>query len=124
MTFETKKEAEVFGTKVLKVLKGKGWKKRVWEDQRWYVDWRLGTISLNVHKKTHSNGGVPIFWCQSGRLINEDADDYTGGAILWTVSDEYADPNKAVKEHLKTVIGVVRKVRNSLVKTRSMIEGT
>ena len=113
MKFETKKDAKAFGTKILKVLKGTGWKMRIWENIGWHVTWHLGRVRLLANNGR--NG--PRFWC----LVSDD-DEGIGGSMLWTIHTEYKDPNTAVKKHLKHAIGVASAVFAGLLKTRSAIE--
>jgi len=106
MNFETKKEAKAAGKKLLKKMKGKGWKLRVWENMGWHYC---------VH-----NGGLSVYPCRSKGMTKFHAmlsEDCFSDLGIWSFGF-YAsvDPNKAVQNKIKDARKVVNEL-NSVVVT-------
>lgn len=87
---KTKEEAERLGRRVLKRLKGKGWRVDVWHNLHWCVAWR--------------NNGVDLHPCDDKRYFHAlvcSTHGGSGGLACWTGDDRFTDPNKAVAYALK-----------------------
>jgi hypothetical protein len=105
---KTKAQAEKAGKKLLKRLKGKGWKLRVWENIGWHYSARNGPI--NVYE-SHTEG---MYSC----LLSDRLDDPIGGSALWTTEFRNKDPNKVVAHEVKAA----RKQLNEIIDAVSFVE--
>ncbi len=87
----TKKQAEAAGAKLLKKLKGKGWKIRVWENLGWHCAAHNGALTVHYDSRdgTHS--------C----LLSDRVNDHGAGQGYWTENYYPKDPNKAVARQMK-----------------------
>jgi len=89
MSFGNQMAAQEAGHTMLHLLKGKGWKGRVWENIGWHVAAYNGPIHvmMNVY-----NSGPPTYSC----LVSDSLSDSIGGNGEWTTKFTSEDPNEAV----------------------------
>lgn len=99
MNFNSEREAQAFGRKIKKKLKGKGWKIRVWENLGWHVAWHLGRVSL--YPSQYSDGPVKYH-----TLISDNDDSLGSGACMWTRNNYSEDPNEVVRQDLQYCLEV------------------
>ena len=80
---------------LLSLMKGDGWKLRIWENLGYHYAVYNGTLTVHTH-----HGGNPPYFC----LLNLDEIN-GGGEVFWTgdVGESFADPNEAVRQQLKVV---------------------
>jgi hypothetical protein len=81
----TKDQATKLGKALLRKMKSKGWKLRVWENLGWH--YCLVNPPLTLHP------GIDGYWIFMTDKLNEA--DY--GSYLWSMRDSFADPNEAVR---------------------------
>jgi hypothetical protein len=89
---KTKREAVEAGRALIRKLKGKGWKLRVWKNIGWQFYAYNGPIS--VHGKVE-------YWA----VVSNNPDHAGGGWSIWDDPNlkQYSDPNKAVRRAMKFV---------------------
>jgi hypothetical protein len=100
----TEQEARREGRKLLKRMKGKGWKLRVWENLGWhFCVW---------------NGPAAVYPSINGKfhclLADHDCKGTGAGHGEWTTTESFADPNKAVACELASAESVVQKYIKAL----------
>lgn len=99
----TKKEVTRKGRVLLKLMRGKGWKLRVWENMGWHYSVVSGPISVH-----------PTLWSDETyyfSMISDDPKRAGGGAGIWTSSGlaTRKDPNQSVKVSYKIMDSVVER---------------
>lgn len=97
----TKEEATKKGKALLKRMKTKGWKLRVWENLGWHYSLQNPPLCVSP-----SVSGM-VF-----TLMTEKADEAGWGSLLWDGAPHSRSPNKAVADQVK----LARKVVNDLNK--------
>jgi len=115
MSFDSKRSAQAFGRKILKILKGTGWKTRVWDNLGWHVGWELGRVSLHVENYADGN----VFSC----LIADDDKSIGAGACSWTTSFTSKDPNEVVEHDLKHALKIGSEMLKGLKDSQKMLKG-
>jgi hypothetical protein len=73
--FNRKHDAEREAKNLLALLKGTGWKTRVWENMGWHYAAYSGPVQVYP-----ASAGDNRFWC----MIGSRPEQYSGGAGFWT----------------------------------------
>lgn len=82
-------QARLQRDKMLKALKGEGWKGEVWENLGWHCCAYLG--NLVIYYSEHIDG----YHC----LLSTDAPGT--GETYWSTNEHFKDPNEAVQDQLR-----------------------
>lgn len=92
--------------KLLKKVKGKGWKISVWENLGWHYCLRGDFISLYEHQdKTYH------------AMISTDIDGI-GGLAMWTGNRYYKNPNTAINYAIKKAEKCLAELTNAVKQAR------
>lgn len=113
----TKNEAKTKGKSLLKMMVGKNWKLRVWDNISWHYS--VSNLGLSVHPSFESDPKTK-FWC----ILSETPKDF-GGSIKWTTNKDFKNPNDAVKHQLslanyyisyfkKNIIGHIQQIEDNI----------
>lgn len=89
--------------RLLRKLKGKGWRIDVWENLGWHFRLLLGPLQI-----TERDGQ---YW-----TLMSDTPESGGGSYLWATQTESSDPNRAVRLQ-------VRKAREKVEQLHSLVKG-
>jgi hypothetical protein len=92
----SRRNAEIAGNKLLKRMKGKGWKLKVWENLGWHYAvylpigdaWRL-TVHPSLYRDEEA------YFTLLGRG--------GGGEPCWTPEGSHPDPNQAVRDQMDLI---------------------
>lgn len=104
MVFKTKRKAKTRAMEVLSMLKGSGWKIRVWENLGWYYG--IYRHNLRVYENFDKT-----FHC----LLS--AGGHAGGLIVWADKNySYTNPNKAVRKQFKQARKYVQHLQKVIYK--------
>lgn len=101
-----KDDAEREARNLIALLKGTGWKPRVWDNMGWHYKAVSGPIQVYPSILDGK------FWC----MIGSRPKDTAGGAGFWTPQRTrcFKDPNRAVKDALGYVYPFVEQVNQTL----------
>lgn len=91
----TNLEAHKRGAALLKKLKGKGWRVRVWENIGWHYAAHLGPSEqgcLSLHPHSDGSAKYAVLLGAAG-----------AGNYQWYVRKRYRDPNTAVRAQMRAV---------------------
>jgi len=105
---QTKAGAEKEGKALLKRMKGKGWKLKVWENIGWWYRVHNGPVAVYPTTKDR-------FFC----LLNDNVKVACGGLATWTDDFRSKDPNRAVSHQVK----FAREVLDRMEKAVCYVEG-
>lgn len=98
----TKREAERAGNKLLKMMKGKGWKLRVWENIGWHYE--AYNPPLSVYSSHVTRNGNQHYHC----LMSCDLKEAHFGAGIWSTRGQTSkNPNVVVRKQIKKAREVV-----------------
>ncbi len=102
MSFFNKEDAEKAGNKILRKLKGDGWRLRVHANAGWHVSLVKGPMILHEMEVTNKRE----YFC----LISDDVKHPRGGLMHWTgPKNSFKDPRRAVEYAINCVKRAVRK---------------
>lgn len=116
-----KEEAERLGNKLLKKMKGKGWKLRVHENLGWWFNVynkNLSVSSNDAYKQKKSE--KTYYSC----LMSDNINDHSSGAMIWTErggKGYYTDPNKAVEYQVKLARKIVDELNKAVEAAEKII---
>jgi hypothetical protein len=104
---KTKQQAQNKGKALLRKMKGKGWKLRIWENLGWHYEVSLGGLTVSPFEISGKKERYHA-------LLS--AGDYAGtGEIFWTDVGFYStDPNKVVKHQLKIARDFINKCNKAI----------
>ena len=105
----TKREATARGKKLLKKMKGKGWKLRVHENIGWHFNVWNGPIAVH-------DSGDGIYWCLMGTAA--DCLGVACGHMDWSDNFHNKDPNKVVEHQVR----IARKVVDGMGAVIELVE--
>lgn len=117
----TKEEAERLGNKLLKKMKGKGWKLRVHENLGWWFNVynkNLSVSSNDCYKQKKSE--KTYYSC----LMDDNPERHWGGSFIWTERSGKGyrtDPNKAVEYQVKLARKIVDKLNKAVEAAEKII---
>lgn len=117
---KTKVDAEIAGLKLLKKLKGKGWKLDVWENLGWHFKVQkvvFGTWTICVGQWDSINGKLKQDYdCMIG--------SHGGGDGLWTRggdSQHFNDPNVAVETEINRIAAALAPYMKLLLECQAFL---
>ncbi len=98
-SFGSKQQAELAALKLVRKLRGKGWKPHVWKNIEWYAAAENKNIVVYVQEDGYS--------C----LMNDHSKHTHSGSCLWTHKDNSGkDPNVLVLNQVSLAANVVEKL--------------
>lgn len=110
-TWKAYQDAVRKANKLVKMLKGEGWKPRVWENCGWHFMAHSGTVQ--VYDGRFMNG-PQVYHC----MISDHSDfpGLMGGSSLWTSRSAFLhkDPNKVVARAFKQACEATKEILHSL----------
>lgn len=114
--YGTKKAAENEAEKMAKLLPGKGWKLRVWENGgEWHFDFKNGPLS--VIKGRHSRR--TYYWC----LMTDDPNHARYGAGVWSTNTNAKNPTLSLKKQVKAARAYLNKITAAVEKAEAILKG-
>ena len=109
----TKRQATAAGNRLLRRLKGTGWKVDVWENLGWQYAVRLDA----------DPGNLSVYEDTDGRYSCLLGSDGCGGQGCWTtLGGRHKDPNAAVKKELASARAVVAKCQKAVESVAQHVE--
>jgi hypothetical protein len=93
--------------RLVRRLRGSGWRAEVWENLGWHFRAVSGTVQVTGDRR--GEGGRLRYTC----LISDDVDRSQGGSVLWTdrCPDRcHSDPNEAVASMLDAAVAATVRV--------------
>ena len=103
----TKEEAERLGNKLLKRMKGNGWKLRVHENLGWWFNVYNKNLSVSSNDSFKQKKNEKTYY---SCLMDDNPEGNRGGSSIWTERGGRGyrtDPNKAVEYQVKLARKVV-----------------
>jgi hypothetical protein len=106
MSYKTKAEATKAAKKVLKLMRGKGWKIQVWDNIDWHF--HVGSGPVMVCMSDSPAEDKKKYWS----MVNSDPDSFGPGLGMWTNGsiEHFADPNDAAKDAVLDMLVVMDKL--------------
>jgi hypothetical protein len=99
-SFGSKKEAAIAASKLVKRLRGKGWKTYVFENMGWFAS----AVNRNIRVSVNPDGE---YHC----LMNDHSKHKYSGSCLWTpASNAGTDPNVLVMTQISIAANVVERL--------------
>jgi hypothetical protein len=114
----TKSDATERGAALLKRMKGKGWKLRVWENFGWHYSVYCKNLSVHSYGEYLERGKESFT-----ALLDSDPTRHDGGYSLWTEHPcpMFHDPNEAVQVQLKYAYKVLADLQKAVTQAADAV---
>ena len=115
---ETQEDAQKKANVMLKLMKGNGWRTRVWENLGWHYD--VHNYALTVSISDIKKDDEKTYWCG----LASDEDKAGGTPVFWHDEEHqtFKDPNEAVKRQLMLAREFVDKVEKVVKNAEAVAE--